>query len=162
MIAIAAGRAETLTFRRAKLYLVSGVLIAGNVLAPVMLHQIGSTGRVLLPIYFFSLVAGLRYGWRCGLITALVSPLLSFWLTAMPARPIIGWVIVKSIMLGVVGGLAAGKLKNLTLTALVAVVTTQMVAGLMGNFADIVVGYPGLALQILMAPVVARLSLDES
>lgn len=157
MTPITTNHTNTLSFTNVKLYIASIALATANVLAPIVLHQFGQTGQVLLPIYFFSLVAGLKFGWRCGLITALLSPMVSFWLTAMPARPIIGLVIVKSIMLGTISGLLAQRSKNTFWVSLLTVVITQVSVGALSqNFTDITIGYPGLALQVLLAPTLAR------
>src|SRR3989344_6722449 len=42
------------TFTQIRLYLVSALFVTGNITLPVILHQFGIAGQLLLPLYFFS------------------------------------------------------------------------------------------------------------
>ncbi len=50
------------------------LFIAGNILLPQLCHLIPDGGKILLPIYFFTLIAGYKFGLKVGLLTAVLSP----------------------------------------------------------------------------------------
>ena len=58
----------------AKTYLVAAAFVFGNILLPQLCHAVPQGGMRLLPIYFFTLVGAYKYGWRAGLLTAVLSP----------------------------------------------------------------------------------------
>ena len=58
-------------------YLFAFLFIAGNIVLPQLCHMIPQGGLILLPIYFFTLVAAYKFGLRVGLLTALLSPLVN-------------------------------------------------------------------------------------
>lgn len=159
-------QSKLLSFTQARFYLASTFLIAGNILLPMVLHQFGNAGQIFLPLYFFSLLGGLLYGWEVGLAVGLLSPLTSFLFTHMPPAPILNFVVLKSVILGV----GAGKLsriftdKSLFLSGFLALSLMQ-IAGIVAIFwltknwlmatADLVIGYPGLMLMLVMGPIIA-------
>ncbi len=157
---------KPLSFTEVRFYLASTFLIAGNILLPMVLHQFGNAGQIFLPLYFFSLLGGLLYGWKVGLTVGLFSPLASFLFTHMPPMPVLNFVILKSIALGV----GAGKLsrvfsgKRLYLSSFLALCLMQA-AGISIIFLiannwkmatlDLVAGYPGLLLMLFAGPFIA-------
>lgn len=164
---ISVARAQSLSFADLKLYFFGALFVAGNVALPSIFHRFGMAGQVFLPLYFFSLVGGLMFGWRCGLLTGIFSPLVSFWLSGMPPIVILPFVILKSALLGTTSGALATvrPTRFPLLTALLAIVTAQLVgtAALFFKFhnlkqstLDLAVGYPGLILQMIAAPLVVK------
>ncbi|MBI5356985.1 hypothetical protein HZB78_05270 [Candidatus Collierbacteria bacterium] len=157
---------KLLSFTQARFYLASTFLIAGNVLLPMMLHQFGNAGQIFLPLYFFSLLGGLLYGWKVGLTVGLLSPLVSFLSTHMPPMPILNFVILKSVILGIGAG-ALSRIfsgKGLYLSSFLALGLMQItgiiaIFYLTNNFkmaiADLTIGYPGLMLMFLAGPIIA-------
>ena len=71
----------SLPFGNVKTYLFALLFVAGNIALPQLCHLVPAGGPTLLPIYFFTLIAAYKYGFKVGLLTALLSPLL---LHAMP------------------------------------------------------------------------------
>lgn len=158
--------AQPLSFTQARFYLASTILIAGNILLPMVLHQFGNAGQIFLPLYFFSLLGGLLYGWKVGLTVGLFSPLLSFLFTHMPPMLILNFVILKSVILGA----GAGKLsrifrdKSLYFSSFLALSLMQ-ISGVTAIFfiahnwrmasADLAIGYPGLMLMLVFGPLIA-------
>lgn len=156
-----------LGFANAKLYFWMLLLVTGNIVLPSLFHRFGLAGPVFLPIYFFSLVGGLLYGWRCGLIVGIVSPLISFTLSGMPVLAILPSVVMKSTLLGLLSGVLEERQfsKNVFLVAAIAIVATQAIAFALLSLssqpsalalADVRVGYPGLLLQLTAAPLIVR------
>lgn len=78
-------RLHSLTYGETKTYLFAALFIAGNILLPQLCHLAPLGGVRWLPIYFFTLVGACKYGWRVGLLTALLSPLINSALFGMPA-----------------------------------------------------------------------------
>lgn len=74
----------SLEFANAKTYLAAALFAVGNILLPQLCHQVHLGGPTWLPIYFFTLVGACKYGWRVGLLTAVVSPLVNSLLFGMP------------------------------------------------------------------------------
>ena len=64
----------SLEYNNARTYGFSALFIAGNILLPQLCHTIHLGGPMLLPIYFFTLIGAYKYGWRVGLLTAVLSP----------------------------------------------------------------------------------------
>jgi thiamine transporter ThiT len=91
----------------ASLYLATAAMVLGNLLLPMAVHRIPDGGRMLMPILFFTLVAGWRFGARAGLLTGLLSPLANHALTGMPAAPLLQGILVQSVLLGILASLAA-------------------------------------------------------
>lgn len=159
-------QSKLLSFTQARFYLASTILIAGNILLPMVLHQFGNAGQIFLPLYFFSLLGGLLYGWKVGLTVGLLSPLASFLFTHMPPIPILNFVILKSVILGA----GAGKLsrifsgKSLYFSSFLALSLMQIFGvavmyWVINNWrmasADLSIGYPGLILMLVVGPYVA-------
>jgi hypothetical protein len=75
---------KPLSVKEARFYLYTSLLIAGNIAFPALCHMVPNGGPMLLPIYFFTLIAGYRFGLAAGLATAILSPLANHVLTGMP------------------------------------------------------------------------------
>lgn len=63
----------SLNFRQAKTYWFTLLFVAGNLILPQLCHLIPQGGLILLPIYFFTLIAAYKFGIRVGLLTAVCS-----------------------------------------------------------------------------------------
>ena len=70
-------RLHSLPFDSARTYLAATVFILGNLIVPQLFHLVPQGGVTWLPIYFFTLVGAYKYGWRVGLLTALLSPVVN-------------------------------------------------------------------------------------
>lgn len=158
--------AQPLSFTQARFYLASTFLVAGNLLLPMVLHQFGNAGQIFLPLYFFSLLGGLLYGWKIGLTVGLLSPLLSFLFTHIPPMPIFNFVILKSVVLGIGSGklsrILSGKglyLSGFLALSLMQIVGVAVIFWLTKNWrmatADLVLGYPGIMLMLMAGPLIA-------
>ena len=75
----------SLPFGNVKTYLFVLLFVAGNIALPQLCHLVPAGGPTLLPIYFFTLIAAYKYGFKVGLLTALLSPVINHLLFAMPA-----------------------------------------------------------------------------
>lgn len=146
-------------YREARTYLFALLFVAGNVLLPQLFHLLPSGGRMWLPIYFFTLIAAYKYGWRVGLLTAVLSPIVNSVLFAMPPAAALLPITVKSVLLAIAAGFAASHYKRVSLALMAAVVLAYQVVGslfewvLAGSaeaaWQDFSVGVPGMLLQVV-------------
>jgi hypothetical protein len=149
---------QPLGLGNARLYLASAALVLGNLLLPWALHRIPDAGRTFLPILFFTLIAGWRFGAKAGLLTGVLSPLANHLLTGMPPAPILQSLMLQSAVLGLLAAGIASRSRKLTLPLLALVVLlhqalillpTLFQAGLRPGLATFELRLPGILLQIL-------------
>ena len=122
---------------------------------------------MLLPIYFFTLIGAYKYGWRVGLLTAVLSPFINSLLFGMPLPEVLPAILSKSILLAAAAGYAAYRFGKVSLLILTGVVLSYQVAGslvewaIAGNFftaiQDFRIGIPGMLLQIFGGYIVLKL-----
>ena len=147
----------SLSFDNVKTYFFALLFVAGNVALPQLCHLVPAGGPTLLPIYFFTLIAAYKYGFRVGLLTAILSPVINHLLFAMPAATVLPAILIKSGLLAGAAALAARYIKKISLPALLGVILTYQVAGtafewaLCGDFflavQDLRMGIPGMLIQ---------------
>ena len=99
----------------------------------------------MLPIYFFTLIAAYKYGWKVGLLTAVFSPVLNHLLFGMPPAGVLPAILLKSILLALVAGYLAKRVNNVSIPVLALVVLAYQLVGTLGEWA--MVGNLSLALQ---------------
>ena len=150
-------RLYSLGWREMRTYLFAALFIAGNILLPQLCHLFPQGGLILLPIYFFTLIAAYKFGFRVGLLTAVLSPLINSLLFGMPPVAALPIIMVKGVLLAAAASWMASKSKGASLLALIGVVLAyQLVGGFIewamtGSLAsalqDWKLGYPGMILQ---------------
>ncbi len=148
----------SLEYNNAKTYWVAAAFILGNIVLPQLFHFVPQGGVRWLPIYFFTLIAAYKYGWRAGLLTAVASPAANSLLFGMPAAAALPAILLKSVLLAAAAGYAAAHFKKASLTLLAGVVLAYQVLGTLGEWAmkgdlylaaqDFRIGIPGMLLQI--------------
>ena len=140
-------------------YLAAAAFVIGNIVVPRLVHLMPQGGLIWLPIYFFTLIAAYKYGWKTGLLTAVASPLVNFALFGMPGSAMLPAIMLKSSILAGAAAYAASRHGKVTLPALTAVVLTYQIAGtafewlmtgsLYTALQDFRMGLPGICFQIL-------------
>lgn len=151
-------RLYTLDYRDVKTYMAATLFILGNIALPQLFHLVPQGGMTWLPIYFFTLVGAYKYGWKVGLVTAVMSPVVNSILFGMPMPVALPAIILKSVLLAVAAGWTANRFKKVTLLLMLGVVMAYQVIGTMGEWAlkgdfylaaqDFRVGIPGMILQV--------------
>lgn len=149
-----------------KTYMVAALFIAGNIVLPQLCHLIPQGGMILLPIYFFTLIAAYKFGWKAGLLTAVLSPVVNNLCFGMPALALLPVILVKSSLLAVFAALAASRFQKVSLLLLAVVVVAYQLVGGVAEWAitgsldaalqDFRLGYPGMLLQIAGGYAVLR------
>lgn len=149
---------EQFGFREARTYLAAAVFVVGNIVVPQLCHLIPNGGLMFLPIYFFTLVGAFKYGWKVGLITAILSPLVNCALFGMPPVASLPAILVKSISLAVAAGLIGKHMRFSIWSVVLAVVAYQLVGmtfeflttmNLTYALQDVRIGWPGILIQIV-------------
>ena len=154
-----------------KTYMVAALFIAGNIVLPQLCHLIPQGGMILLPIYFFTLIAAYKFGWKAGLLTAVLSPVVNNLCFGMPALALLPVILVKSSLLAVFAALAASRFQKVSLLLLAVVVVAYQLVGGVAEWAitgsldaalqDFRLGYPGMLLQIAGGYAVLRYLLKK-
>jgi hypothetical protein len=98
-----------LGLRDLRLYAFVAVFTVGNLVAPMVVHSIPQGGLIFLPIFFFTLVAGYRFGFTAGALTGLASPLLNHALTGMPPAEMLVSVLARSLLIAAIAAVLASK-----------------------------------------------------
>lgn len=149
----------TLSLSQAKSYFFATLFVVGNIVFPQFCHLFPQGGLIVLPIYFFTLIAAYKYGIKVGLLTAILSPVVNHLFFGMPAATVLPIILIKSSLLAIAASLIASKIGKVTLLGVtMAVVSYQFVGGLIewgmtrsltSALQDIWIGYPGIVLQIV-------------
>ena len=108
----------TLNYSEMRTYLFALLFIVGNIVLPQLCHLVPQGGLMLLPIYFFTLVAAYKYGWKVGLLTAIASPIVNSLIFGMPAWGVLPAILLKSVLLATAAGYAAKRFQHTSLQAI--------------------------------------------
>lgn len=155
-----------LNLSKAETYWKPALFIGANIALPHLFHLVPGGGVMFLPIYFFTLCAALCYGWRLGVLTAVMTPVVGYLLFGVPMARLIPDMLLKGIMLAVVATLLMKWNARMSmLNPLLAVVVSWGLVGLvelpfMGvayAFQDFVTGLPGMAFMTLGGMVAIKI-----
>lgn len=148
----------SLEYNQTRTYLVGLLFIVGNILLPQLCHLVHLGGPTWLPIYFFTLIGAYKYGWRVGLLTAIISPIINSVAFGMPATAALPAILLKSILLAGAAGYTAAHFRKASIGLMVSVVLVYQVIGTLGEWAmigsfyeaiqDFRLGIPGFLVQI--------------
>ena len=149
----------SLNYNQSKTYIAAALFILGNIALPQICHMVPQGGMILLPIYFFTLIGAYKYGWKVGLMTAILSPIINHVAFGMPAAAVLAPIMVKSTILALAASYIASHSKKVSIALMAGVVLAYQVAGglfewaFTGSFAaavqDFKLGIPGMLLQIV-------------
>ncbi len=148
----------SLKYSQSKTYWIAALFILGNLLLPQLFHMFSAGGKIWLPIYFFTLIGSYKYGWKVGLLTAILSPLASSTIFGMPPVALLPIILVKSVLLAGAAGFAAHYFSKVTLPILIGVVMSYQIVGCAIEWAmtasfydgiqDFRLAIPGMLLQV--------------
>lgn len=146
-----------LKLSRAEAYLKVALFVGANLALPQLFHIVPGGGVMFLPIYFFTAVAAMRYGWQVGLLTAVLTPVLGSLLFGAPAAHMVPDMLFKGALLSIAAALIVRKMGVSLLASFIAVAGAWLIAGLvewplMGAgfaFQDFVTGIPGMLMIIV-------------
>lgn len=149
----------SLNYSEIRTYLFGLLFVAGNIILPQCCHLIPQGGLTWLPIYFFTLIGAYKFGWKVGLLTALLSPLVNSFAFGMPATAMLPGILLKSCVLAGTAAFIARRYQKVSLGLLLAVVLGYQIIGTLGEwlicgdiwtaFQDFRIGLPGMAVQVI-------------
>jgi hypothetical protein len=152
--------------RQMRFYLYAVLFVAGNIILPWACHIIPDGGRILLPIFFFTLIAGYRYGFAAGLAVGILSPLANYLITGMPVAAFLPIVLVKGSLLAAAASIVAQRSSRLSfLLVLIVIVGYQMVGALFqciytgsltSAIGDLRMAIPGMVIQVVAGYLILR------
>jgi len=82
------------------------LLIAAAWLLPSLAHLMGLPVRMLLPMHWPVVLAGLCYGWRSGAVIGAAAPLVSYLLSGMPPPMVLPAMTLELAAYGFLAGFA--------------------------------------------------------
>ena len=154
-------RLYAFNYDEAKTYLWAMVFVACNLLLPQLFHLIPQGGIIFSPLSLVILAGAYKFGWKTGLLAALLSPLVNHVVTGMPAMAVLPVMTLKLAVLALVAGFTAQYFKTVSLPLIIGVVLVSMAIGCLGELlltgginatiVDFTVGWPGLLLQVFGA-----------
>jgi len=139
-----------------------------SLVLPQILHfvPIGNLGKILLPINFSIILAGMLLEASSGLFLGITSPLFSYLFFNMPNKILLPVLMIECIFLGIISGYLKDKISNKFLTVIL-----TLVLGIIMSFLVIFIGQnyfpnlkpsilinmlkngiPGMILQVLLIP----------
>lgn len=140
-------------------YLLGAMFIAGNLILPQICHLVPDGGKMLLPIYFFTLIATYKFGEKTGLLTAILSPLLNGLIFGMPLLSALPVILIKSSLMAIIAARIAQHYKKVSLIHITTAVIAYQFVGGIAEFLitdsihaasqDLIIGFPGIMIQIL-------------
>lgn len=158
---------SSLSFTDTRTYVWSAAFVVGNIVLPQLCHLVPGGGLVWLPIYLFTLVAAYKFGLAAGLLTAVLSPLVNNLMFGMPPTAMLPIILVKSVLLAVAASFIARKVGRVALWAVAVSVVAYQFVGTMVEWGmssslstalqDIVIGWPGILVQVFGGCLIMRL-----
>ena len=152
-------RLYTFNYDEAKTYLWTMAFLVCNMVLPQLFHLIPQGGVIFAPLSFVILAGAYKFGWKTGLLAALLSPFINHVLTGMPTMAVLPVMMLKLAIIALVAGLTAQHFKTVNLPLLIAVVLVSEALGALGELlltggitatvADFTIGWPGLLLQVI-------------
>ena len=134
---------------------------------PQLFHLIPQGGIIFAPLSFVILAGAYKFGWKTGVLAAVLSPLVNHFVFGLPAWGVLQVMTLKLVVLALVAGLVAQHFKTVSLPLIIGVVLLSMAIGCVGEYlltggvettiADITIGWPGLLLQIFGTWLILKL-----
>lgn len=159
-------RLYALNYDEVKTYLWAAVFVACNMVLPQLFHLIPQGGIIFSPLSLVILVGAYKFGWKTGLLAAVLSPVVNHFAFGMPQWSVLQVMTLKLAILAIVAGLTAQHFKTVSLPLIIGVVLVSMAIGCLGEFlltggvdatiADFTIGWPGLLLQVFGAWLILK------
>jgi len=155
-----------LNYDEVKTYLWTAVFVACNLVLPQLFHLIPQGGVIFSPLSLVILAGAYKFGWKTGLLAALLSPLVNHVVTGMPSWEVMPVMAMKLAVLAVVAGLIAQRFKAVSMMLLIGVVLVSkaiggfgellLTGGIDATMADFIIGWPGLLMQVVGAWLILK------
>ncbi len=153
--------------------ILTALFIAIGIALPLAFHSIPQAGQIFLPMHISVLMCGLVCGWPFGLACGIVTPLLSSLLTGMPPMAMLPAMLCELAVYGLVSGLLIHfiRIKNryarIYIALIGAMLAGRIVSGMLnalilqaGSYSleawlatSFITALPGIAIQLVAIPV---------
>lgn len=134
------------------------LLLAAAFVLPALAHAAGAPVRLLLPMHWPVLLAGLCYGWRSGLAVGMAAPLASAALSGMPGPLLLPVMTLELAAYGALAGLGVQALRlSRPIALLLAGLGGRVVFVLVALVTGVAAGPSGAWLQAALVPGLAAL-----
>jgi len=153
-----------LDYKNPNFYFFSLIFALGNVLLPMIFHVFRLGGNIFLPIYFFTLIAAYKFGWKTGILACTLTPFLNYFITGMPALSMIPVVLVKGSILVFAAYLVSKNTEKISIQNLIYVVASYQLFGAVFEalwqksaiiaISAVFIAWPGMLLQIFLGYMV--------
>jgi LytS/YehU family sensor histidine kinase len=167
-----------LRYKDIRSYIITAAFVMLAVFVPWVFHQFHLAGPTFLPMHIFVLIAGLLFGWRAGLLVGLFTPLVSYFISGMPALNVLPQVVIEVSAYGFIAGILrekynlrtiwsllgaiiGGRLALLLAISVIYLIIGQsysplgLEAGPLASFwSTIKQGWPGIFLQLAFIPAI--------
>ena len=171
----------TLKYTDIRSYVLTAVFVTLAVSVPWVFHQFHLAGATFLPMHIFVLIAGLLFGWRAGLITGLLTPLVSHFISGMPVLNVLPQIVIELSAYGIIAGILRQKYNLRPIWALLGAIVGGRAALLLAmlmiyfiagqsysplgpeaspfaSFWSVIKqGWPGLVIQLISIPAIVWL-----
>ncbi len=140
---------------------------------PMAFHTIPNAGSIFLPMHIPVLLCGLICGWPYGGVCGIIGPLLSSLVTGMPPAAMLPSMMVECCAYGFVTGMLMRHVhtKHAVADLYISLVSAMVVGRVVASFAkawiftpgvapfawvttSLVAGIPGIAIQLVLMPMV--------
>lgn len=170
-----------LKYKDIRSYLLTAAFVMLAVFVPWVFHQFHLAGPTFLPMHIFVLIAGLLFGWRAGLLVGLFTPLISYFISGLPALNILPQVVIEVSAYGFIAGILrekyhlrtiwsllgaiiGGRLALLSAISIIYLLSGQSyspagmeTSPLASFWATVKQGWPGIAIQLAFIPAIVWL-----
>lgn len=158
---------------KTKQLIYAALCVAIGVVLPQALHAVPNAGSIFLPMHIPVLICGLICGWPLGLACGVLTPLVSSLLTGMPPMAYLPAMLFELAVYGLVSGLVlkyvrTGKtIADVYIALVCAMLAGRLVYGALnaliftaGNYsfklwvtASFVTALPGIIIQLALIPL---------
>jgi LytS/YehU family sensor histidine kinase len=170
-----------LRYKDIQSYILTAAFVMLAVFVPWVFHQFHLAGATFLPMHIFVFIAGLLFGWRAGLLVGLFTPMVSYFISGLPALNVLPQVIVEVSTYGFIAGMLRekynlraiwsllGAIIGGRVALLLAIWTIYLIGGqsyspiglqsspLASFWSTIKQGWPGIAIQLAFIPAIVWL-----
>ena len=150
----------------------TAVCVALCIVVPMAFHTIPNAGTIFLTMHIPVLLCGMICGWPFGFLCGLLGPLLSSLITGMPMPAVLPSMMVECAVYGATSGLLMRFVRtghlyaDLYISLIPAMLAGRVVSGIAKALifapgttlsawatASFVTGLPGIAIQLVLVPV---------
>lgn len=148
----------------------SGLLLAGGLILPMIFHMFGMTGPIALPMHIPVLIGGFLLPPQLALALGIITPIVSGLLTGMPVM--FPMSIIMAVELGTYGLVASLTTRKLKLSPIPSLITAMILGRIMAGITvavlvqlfavkmnpivfvqgAVVTGIPGIIIQLIFIP----------